>query len=188
MAHQGTEFYLPQGLKVIMRTKSTFIFILAFAACLVLLNSCSGDSKKAIRVGNTLSSFSGNDLEGNTFSLASHKGSPVIMRFFLINCPYCKADTPVFNKFFDEYGAKGLSIVYINNNGVNTEEVKSFVEELHVRFPVIYDPDGKIARQYNVKVQPLTLILSPEHKLLAALLGGVSEAELNELLSPYFQS
>ena len=171
-----------------MSTKSAIIIMVALTACLVLLNSCSGDSKKAIRVGNTLASFSGTDLEGKTFSLASHKGSPVILRFFLINCPYCKADTPVFNKFFDEYGKRNLSIVYINNNGANSKEVQSFVEELHVRFPVIYDPDGNIARQYNVKVQPLTLILSPEHKLLAALLGGVSEAELIELLRPYLQS
>jgi len=170
-----------------MRTKSTIVFIIAVTVCLTLLNSCSGDNKKAIRVGNTLSSFSGTDLEGNTFSLESHKGSPVIMRFFLINCPYCKADTPVFNKFFAEYSQKGLSVVYINNNGADSREVKNFVEELKVRFPVIYDPDGRIARQYNVKVQPLTLVLSPEHKLLAALLGGVSAAELNELLSPYFQ-
>ncbi|MBW2472432.1 MAG: TlpA family protein disulfide reductase, partial [Deltaproteobacteria bacterium] len=44
-----------------------------------------------------------------------------------------------------------------------------------------------IARQYNVRVQPLTMVLSPEHKLLAALLGGVSEAELDELLGKYFQ-
>ena len=173
--------------KIIMGTKITITIFLAFISCLLLLNSCSGDNKKAIRVGSTLSSFTGTDLEGNTFSLASRKDRPVIMRFFLINCPYCKADTPVFNKFFEEYGAKGLSIVYINNNGTNSSEVKSFVEELNVRFPVIYDPDGNIARKYNVKVQPLTLVLSPEHKLLAALLGGVSEAELHELLSPYFQ-
>jgi len=29
--------------------------------------------------------------------------------------------------------------------------------------------------------------LSPQHKLLAALLGGVSEAELQELLGKYLQ-
>jgi len=169
-----------------MGTKKTIIIILAFVSCLLLLNSCSGENKKAIRVGNTLSSFTGTDLEGDKFSLASRKDHPVIMRFFLINCPYCKADTPVFNKFFEEYSPRGLSIVYINNNGTDSSEVKSFVEELNVHFPVIYDPDGNIARKYNVKVQPLTLVLSPEHKLLAALLGGVSEAELHELLSPYF--
>jgi hypothetical protein len=60
-------------------------------------------------------------------------------------------------------------------------------EELQIRFPVIFDPEGKIAEQYNVKVQPLALVLSPEHKLLAALLGGVGEAELDELLARYLQ-
>jgi hypothetical protein len=52
---------------------------------------------------------------------------------------------------------------------------------------VVYDPSGKLAKQYNIKMQPLTLVLSPEHKLLAALLGGVSEAELQELLGKYLQ-
>jgi len=170
-----------------MITRIPIYIFFAIAAALLLLNSCSGGSKKAIRVGDVIATFSGIDLEGNTFSLAAHEGKPVIMRFFLINCPYCKADTPTFNMFYDKYRQRGLAIVYINNNGANPEEVKTFARELNIDFPVIFDPEGKIARQYNVKVQPLTLVLSPEHKLLAALLGGVSEAELNELLSPYFQ-
>ena len=65
--------------------------------------------------------------------------------------------------------------------------MKNFARELDIRFPVIFDPEGKIAKQYNVRIQPLTLVLSPEHKLLAALLGGVSEAELDELLGKYLQ-
>lgn len=169
-----------------MRIKLTIISIICLA-CLVFLNGCSGNNTKPIKVGNTLAPFSGTDLEGNTYSLASHKEGPVILRFFLIDCQYCKADTPVFNHFYNAYNTKGLSIVYINNNGINSDQVRNFVKELNIPFPVIYDPDGKIARQYNVKVQPLTLVLSPEHKLLAAMLGGVSEAELNELLGPYFQ-
>lgn len=170
-----------------MKTKTFIHTIFAITAFFLLLNSCSGESTKAIRVGDSIASFSGTDLEGKTFSLASHKGKPVIMRFFLINCPYCKADTPIFNMFYDKYRLKGLEIIYINNNGSNTAEVKDFVQELNVGFPVIYDPEGKIAKQYNVKVQPLTLVLSPEHKLMAALLGGVSEPELNELLGQYVQ-
>jgi peroxiredoxin len=170
-----------------MKTGTFICIFCVIAAALLLLNSCSGDSTKAIRVGDTIASFSGSDLEGNTFSLASHKGRPVIVRFFLVNCPYCKADTPIFNMFYDKYRLNGLEIVYINNNGANAEEVKTFAREINIDFPVIFDPEGKIAKQYNVKVQPLTLVLSPEHKLLAALLGGVSEAELNELLSQYIQ-
>ena len=170
-----------------MKTGTCIYILSAITAALFLLNSCSGESPKAIRVGDTIAAFAGTDLEGKTFSLASHRGKPVIVRFFLLNCTYCKADTPIFNKFYEKYRQKGLEIVYINNNGMNSEEVETFVRDLQIGFPVVFDPESKIAKQYNVKVQPLSLVLSPEHRLLAALLGGVSEAELNELLSQYLQ-
>lgn len=170
-----------------MKIKTPLYILMAACCSLLLLYSCSGQGSKAIRVGDTIASFSGTDLKGNMFSLATHKGKPVIVRFFLMDCPYCKADTPIFNAFYEKYRQQGLEIVYINNNGKNAGEVKAFAEELAINFPVIYDPQGKIAKQYNVKVQPLTLVLSPEHKLLAALLGGVSEAELQELLGQHFR-
>jgi thiol-disulfide isomerase/thioredoxin len=93
-----------------MKTRSSVYTFFAITAAILLLNSCSGDSTKAIRTGDTISSFTGTDLEGRTFSLASHKGKPVIVRFFLLNCPYCKADTPIFNEFYDKYRQKGLEM------------------------------------------------------------------------------
>ena len=170
-----------------MKIKTFAFILLFFTVSILFFTGCSGDRQKAIRVGDTIPPFTETDINGNPFSLASHNGRPVIVRFFLINCPYCKADTPIFNKFYDKYRQKGFEIVYINNNGANPEEVQNFTNELKVKFPVIYDPKGRLAQKYNIKVQPLTLVLSPEHKLLAALLGGVSEAELNELLDQYFQ-
>ncbi len=168
-------------------TIKTVLFVFLAVGGVLLLNSCSGEKAKAIRIGDTVASFSATNLEGKTFSLDSHKGNPVIMRFFLIDCPYCKADTPIFNEFYDKYRDHGLAMVYINNNAADAEEVEAFVRDLNVKFPVIFNPEGTIARKYNVKIQPLTLVLSPDHKLLGALLGGVSEAELNELLNPYLQ-
>ena len=165
-----------------MKTKALIIAFLYIAVSFLVLNGCSGDNKQAIRTGDTLPPFSATDLDGKAFSLASHKGSPVIVRFFLLNCPYCKADTPIFNKFYDKYRKKGLEIVYINNNGTNSEEVSKFADDLAVHFPVVFDPEGKIAKQYNIKAQPVALKLSPEHKKLAALLGGVSQAEHNQQL------
>jgi peroxiredoxin len=170
-----------------MKTAKSIFLFFTITTALLLFSSCSGDNTKAIRVGDTIASFSATDLEGRTLSLASHKGKPVIVRFFLLNCPYCKADTPIFNLFYNKFRQKGLEIFYINNNGTHAAEVETFRSELNIDFPVIFDPEGKIAQLYNVKVQPLTLVLSPEHKLLAALLGGVTEAELNELLIQYLQ-
>ena len=165
----------------------TVLFIFLAVGGVLLFTGCSGEKVAPIRMGDTVASFSAADLKGETFSLDAHMGNPVIMRFFLTDCPYCKADTPVFNEFYDKYRDHGLAMVYINNNAADAGEVEAFVRDLEVEFPVIYNPEGTIARKYNVKIQPLTLVLSPEHKLLGALLGGVSEAELNELLNPYLQ-
>lgn len=166
--------------------KSILLAVLFTAVTALLLHACSGDNN-SIHVGDTVTSFTGTDLSGKTFSLKSYKGRPVVIRFFLTDCEYCKADTPIFNRFYDKYRDKGLVMVYINNNGLNKAEVQAFTRQLNITFPVIYDSAGTIAKQYNIKLQPLTLILSPEHKLLGALLGGVSEPELHELLSPYLQ-
>ena len=169
-----------------MKNRNFILHLFIITVLLLLLTSCSGGNK-SIRIGDTVTTFSGTDLENKTFTLSSHQGKPVIVRFFLIDCPYCKADTPIFNRFYEKYRQEGLDIVYINNDGNNIDAVKNFVRELDIKFPVIFDPQGKIAKQYNVRIQPLTLVLSPEHKLIAALLGGVSEAELNELLGKYLQ-
>lgn len=78
-----------------MKTAKYIITFFTIAAAMVLLSSCSGESTTAIRVGDTIASFTAPELEGSSYSLASYKGKPVIVRFFLLNCPYCKADTPI---------------------------------------------------------------------------------------------
>ena len=44
-----------------------------------------------------------------------------------------------------------------------------------------------VSMSYKVKALPQTIILDPQHKIIAAILGGVSEQELNGLLSPYLR-
>lgn len=170
-----------------MKIKLQTFFFLCITAGMLMINGCSGDKQTPIQVNDIMAPFTSTDLKGKPFSLASYRKNPVIVRFFLVDCPYCLADTPVFNDFYDKYHKKGLEIVYINNDGANVGDVENFADNLNIPFPVIYDPKGGIAKKYNVKLQPLTLVLSPEHKILAALLGGVSEEELNELLAPYLK-
>lgn len=147
--------------------------------------SCHGDKPKPIKIGETIPSFTSQALDGKTISLADLKNQPVILRFFLVDCNFCRADTPEFNNFFNKNKEKGLQVVYINNNASSLEAVRTFAENLKIPFPVIFDPKGKIAATYNVKLQPLTMVLDPDHRLLAALLGGVSEIELQNLLKTY---
>jgi len=170
------------------RSDSTVNPIILVSCCILLvvcMLSCSSEKSKRIKIGDPITNFTAEDITGKPIALDDYKGSPVILRFFLVDCKFCAADTPAFNAYFEKHQPNGLKIVYINNDAPNVEAVQEFAEKLAIRFPVIADPEGRIAAQYNIKAQPLTLMLDPEHRLLAALLGGVSEDELADVMGPH---
>ena len=170
------------------RSDSTVSPLILVAYCILLVVctlSCSSEKSKRIKIGDPITPFTAEDITGKPIALDDYKGSPVILRFFLVDCKFCTADTPAFNAYFDKHQPNGLKIVYINNDAPNVAAVREFAEKLAIRFPVIADPEARIAAQYNIKAQPLTLMLDPEHRLLAALLGGVSEDELADVMGPH---
>ena len=155
-----------------------------FIVAAVILLSCSAEKNQRLKIGDTITPFTARDINGTPINLDDYKGSPVILRFFLIDCKFCIADT---HAFFAKHRQDGLKIIYINNDAPDIRAIREFVEKLAIRFPVIADPSGRIAAQYNVKIQPLTMMLDPEHRLLAAMSGGVSEAELAHIMGPYLR-
>lgn len=159
--------------------------ILCCAVIIMLLPSCATDQKSPLKIGANAPDFSANDLTGATFSLSSLKGHPVVIRFFLTDCKFCKADTPVFNRYYEKNKANGLQMVYINNTALNRDEIESFATGLNISFPVIFDKKQEIAKRYRIKIQPQTIILAPDHHIIGAILGGVSEAELDDMVKKY---
>ena len=111
-------------------------------------------------------------------------GSPIILRFFDPYCKYCKADTVVFNQYYEKYKGRGLQVVYIDTDP-DLLKIKEFIEDLDIQFPVVQDLDKKMADLFMVKIIPQTIVLDPNHIMVGALLGGVSKAELDDLLGSY---
>ena len=160
-------------------------FLLSCALFFSLLAAgCGSQAPKRLQVGDAAPLFSGQEISGTVISLAQLKGKPIVLRFFQPDCKFCKADTAVFNSYYLRYHAKGLEIIYIDTSPEGNE-VKKFIKDLAIKFPVIHDTTGEIAASYRIKVVPQAIILSPELKIMGAILGGVSEAELNQLLGPY---
>lgn len=157
-----------------------------FALVLVLLVAGCGGSKteKPLKLGDQAPNFTARDLAGQALSLAAWQGKPVILRFWSTDCKYCRADTPIFNSYFDKYRERGLQVVYISRNP-DEKTVRDFVADLEIRFPVVIDTTGELAALYHVKVDPQTIVIDPQQKIVAAILGGVSEAELQKLLGAY---
>lgn len=167
-----------------MLRKIFFLYLLC--TVFLALAACSGGDQavKKLKLGDQAPDFSGTDLNGQPVSLAAYQGQPVILRFWSTDCKFCRADTPIFNQYFENYKEAGLRVVYVNRHS-DEATVRKFVADLEIGFPVLIDKDGTISSRYNIKVEPQTIVISPEHKIIAAILGGVSEAELKSLLGEH---
>ncbi len=151
----------------------------------LLVAACSGDVSSRLKIGDRAPAFSIVDLQGQAISSENWRGSPVILRFWDTECKYCRADSPIINSYFDTYREQGLKVLYVATANETIERVKAYMEELDLGFPVALDKDGSMAQEYQVSLVPQTIFISPDQKIITAVLGGVGEAELQELLGPY---
>lgn len=150
--------------------------------CVFLLSGCVREEKSGpLQLGDTAPDFAVKDLQGKVFVLSSLQGSPVILRFFETNCRFCRADTPAFTQFYTTHKDKGLQVLYIGSFYEKEADLHAFAKELGLVFPVALDKEARLADLYGIRAYPQTIFISPERKILAALLGGVGEAELQEI-------
>lgn len=169
-------------------TKPEFYRVIAVFVFLImcLFVGCSSQQQtNELHLGDIAPDFAVKDLTGNVHILSSKKGYPVILRFFETDCRFCKADTPAFTRFYNDNKGKGLEILYIGSFYEDEKALKDFVKELNPDFPVAVDINGRLADLYGIEAYPQTLFISPDQKILAALLGGIGEAELKEIIGQF---
>ena len=148
---------------------------------------CSTEDSTRLKIGDRAPDYSVTDLHGDVVSSAGWKGFPVILRFWDTECKYCRADTPIVNRYFDQYQERGLRVLYIAMATETIDSVESFITDLEIVFPVALDRDGKLAADYQVRMVPQTIFISPDQKIITAILGGVGEAEIEELVGKYLK-
>lgn len=150
-------------------------------ALTLAIAGCSSGGAVKLKMGDSAPDFLIEDLSGTAIRLSSLKGRPVVIRFFITDCKFCKADTPVFNDYYNKHRAQGLTVLYLTTS-VDRGQVEKFAADLNIPFPVAIDYNKKVSELYNVKVKPQTIILNSEHLIKGAILGGVTEPELDEIL------
>jgi len=157
--------------------------VLIAVFCLAL-GSCGKKREKPLLVGDMAPEFQVTDLSGRVVSNPPPVAGPMIIRFFDPYCRFCKADTAVFNEYYEKHKDQGLQVVYIDTDP-DVAKIQEFIKELAIEFPVYVDADKKLANLFRIKVIPQTLVIDPGQKIIAGLLGGVAKAELDDLLAEH---
>jgi len=99
-------------------------------------------------------------LDGQTVSLSSLRGRPVMLNFWATWCGPCRAEMPYIQGVFEdeEWTQQGLVILAINV-GEASSEAKEFMEDNGLSFHVLLDTDTSVAEDYNIRGIPATFFI-----------------------------
>lgn len=105
-----------------------------------------------------------------SLDLADYRGKVVVVDFWASWCIPCRQSFPWFNAMHDKYGDDGLVIVGVNTDS-DAMEAQRFLEEIPAKFEIVFDPEGDLAREYDVVAMPSSYVFGRDGELVTRHLG-----------------
>ena len=102
--------------------------------------------------------------------LAQYQGKVVYVDFWASWCTPCRRSFPWMNEMKAKYQAQGFEIISVN---LDSEAVSAqhFLRENNANFDVIYDPEGVLAKKYQIKGMPSSFILDRQSNVTSVHVG-----------------
>lgn len=96
-------------------------------------------------------------LDGQPVSLAALQGQPVLVHFWATWCPVCGLEQGVIDSIADDY-----AVITVAMDEASADEIRSYMRDKEVDYPVLHDPDYSISRQYVIRGVPTSYILDAD--------------------------
>ncbi len=123
--------------------------------------------------------------DGTTISLEQYKGQIVLLDFWAILCPPCRAEIPGFIDITNKYKDKGVVVLGLSLDK-EAGKLRKFVEDNKINYPILMASKEVQVAYGNVQAIPTTFVLDRSHTIVKKHVGfteqAVFEAELDELL------
>jgi peroxiredoxin len=118
--------------------------------------------------GQLAADFTLKSLEGEEFKLSSFRGkNPVYLVFWATWCPYCVKEIPRLKELYAKLAPKGLKILAINiSYNDPLLRVQTFQKKYELPYPILYDNDALVSRQYGVIGVPFSVLIDRSGKVV----------------------
>ena len=150
---------------MIKNIKISFIFLV-----LVLLCTCSKPDYELF--------------EGSKGNKSDFLGKWLVLNYWADWCPPCIKEMPELESFYNQNKDKALVLAY-NFDRLEGDELKDQIKRFKVNVPSIMTDPGLLFGWETPPSLPATYILTPEGKLVEALIGPQTRDSLEEIISKY---
>jgi len=167
---------MPKKLMVIMAMMSALLLIITACQPSELPNGTSTTAPvEGSQAGNLAPDFALQDLDGQTVTLSSLRGSPIMLNFWATWCGYCVWEMPYIQQIYEERQDMGLVILAINKRETHAK-AQEFMERNSLSFTALLDTDGAISLKYNVGGIPVTFFIDKDGIIQAIRYGAFQSA------------
>lgn len=140
-------------------------------------------SEGRIVVGGKMPSYSATTLDGRPYELKTD--NVVLLNIWATWCGPCRVEIPELQVLHEKFGPRKFEVVGVSIDDPGTEQiVRNFVREQRMTYPVVFDPQGRIADLFQTTVIPTSALIDREGTVLWVHRGIVraSDPALNEAL------
>jgi cytochrome c biogenesis protein CcmG, thiol:disulfide interchange protein DsbE len=121
-------------------------------------------------------------------SLASLRGQVVLLNFWATWCEPCEREMPAMQRLYEALGPAGLQLLAVSVDDTS-EVVDDFRAKLGLRFPILWDPEQRVANEYQAYRFPETLLIGRDGVVVERYIGPrewdspLYEARIRKLLA-----
>lgn len=135
--------------------------------------------------GDTAPGFTLQTLDGVPASLSDYAGRPVLINFWASWCTPCRDEMPLIITAYQAHQQAGLAVLAIDltDQEGSTKDVRKFVTEFHVPFPVLLDKKGKVRKLYALRGVPTSVFVGADGMVRAVNRGPIDRVALQQHLS-----
>lgn len=101
--------------------------------------------------------------QAEELDLSAYKGKVVYLDFWASWCVPCRLSFPWMNQMQQIYASKGVVVVAVDVDR-DRAQADEFLGQVPHAFRIVYDPSGKIARQYDFKDMPTSVLIGRDGK------------------------
>jgi len=137
------------------------LLLFCCTAATAQLPSWSGGPTPALRL---------QDLDGKIHALADYGGKVVLINFWATWCAPCRYEMPSIESLRDSLKGRPFAVLAVNLGEPETQ-VRAFLREVPLRFPVLLDRDAVAAKAWKVRALPATFVVGPDGRVRYSYVG-----------------
>lgn len=130
-------------------------------------------------VGATMPEYSATWLDGSKFELSSRRDKVVLLNLWATWCGPCRFEIPELQKMHTELAPRGFEVIGVSVDEGGADTVKQFVAEQKMTYPIVIDPEGKLASLFQTSVLPTTALIDRNGKIVWKHYGLIEANDLS---------